>query len=580
MDQLPSHFHQEYSKSPAETFEQKYLLKLQQNYENILLSFSNKQKDGKVQRTEKEQVITQTFKTLSTGLSHHTGFDFGERQKAVLKLKLARHFQQNTSISSSLFDAIIESPKFLATDKGTLTRLLEVHEEKTVQKIAEIRRRKAEQTGEQRVNPYEALFTTVSGNYYLARLLNMPHLEEESTYIKHCVGTTDSYINKMKRGEIEILSLRHMPTIDPHTGQRSEDPPVMTIEYHPQTGVIEQMKKKDDEHLTPEDPFYPDVIDALKQLRLTHNDIGKIRDIRKIAPSELEQIPVTDGSLLTDHGEITLHDFNPKEDVFVLKIGKMDIGPHTPKQDTVKLLKLIDQIEVSPEQLSYSPDEITPQTRVYLGPIVKTRKNQETGEEELIPEYKDLFQRLPETLEHIYTSFPEGRIRREHIEIGGKDERELKNLLERNGHRFDYVEWMLEHDDFKRSLREADPKQLDWKKWKLKSLEEAKLVRLRVEDLGFSSGATTDQIYARAEELGLELCPPEVGPQFRLQYVNQPMNKYVYVGMKQISGSGGDERVFSVERYGGGSWLSSLWAEPMHEWMAHSQFLFRLRKKL
>src|SRR3990167_8484412 len=142
------------------------------------------------------------------------------------------------------------------------------------------------------------------------------------------------------------------------------------------------MKKKDDEYLTPEDPFYPDVIDALKQLRLTHNDTGKVRDIRKIAHSELEQIPVTDGSLLTDHGEITLHDFNPKEDVFVLKIGKMDIGPHTPKEDMVKLLKLIDQIKVSPEQLSYSLDEITPQTRVYLGPIAKTRKNQETGEEE------------------------------------------------------------------------------------------------------------------------------------------------------------------------------------------------------
>lgn len=138
---------------------------------------------------------------------------------------------------------------------------------------------------------------------------------------------------------------------------------------------------------------------------------------------------------------------------------------------------------------------------------------------------------------------------------------------------------MMANEDFKRSLREPDPKQPDWKKWKLKSPEEAKLIRLRVGDLGFPGGATTDQIFAKAQELGLELCPPEVGPQFRLQYVNQPMNEYVYVGMKQISDSGGYPHVFDVGRRDGGSWLSSDWAGPADQWDADNEFVVRLRKK-
>jgi len=57
------------------------------------------------------------------------------------------------------------------------------------------------------------------------------------------------------------------------------------------------------------------------------------------------------------------------------------------------------------------------------------------------------------------------------------------------------------------------------------------------------------------------------------------MNEYVHVGMKQISGSGGDRHVFRVARDGDGSWLHSGWAKPTRRWDACSQFVFRLRKK-
>ncbi len=239
-------------------FEQKYLAKINQEYQKTLGTFSEQERAGK------ERLMNDTFNTLAERLKavereaaqgeDEKPFVFGERQKAVLKLKIARHFQNNDAVDANvLYDAIIESPKFISTDKGSLHRLFEVHEEKTLIKIAEIRKRKAEQTGEG-FNPWENFFTTKSGKYYVARLLNMPHLEEESEYMDHCVGTSTSYINQMKRGEIEILSFRNVPTIDRKNNRlNNDDGPIMTIEYNFRTGVIEQMKKHSDEYLTSDD---------------------------------------------------------------------------------------------------------------------------------------------------------------------------------------------------------------------------------------------------------------------------------------------------------------------------------------
>src|SRR5262249_27729122 len=47
-------------------------------------------------------------------------------------------------------------------------------------------------------------------------------------------------------------------------------------------------------------------------------------------------------------------------------------------------------------------------------------------------------------------------------------------------------------------------------------------VELTIRDLGFARGATIAEIYARAAALGLGLCPLELGPHLRLQYLDQP----------------------------------------------------------
>ena len=227
------------------------------------ISLTEEQKN----RKNKERAITDAFQTTSNRLSSKEDFEFSDRQKAILKLKLARYFQNNETVDiNTLFDAIIESPKFINTNKGSFHQLFEIHEQKTLQKIAEIRKQRAEIKGKEKNNPYEALFETESGNYYMARLFNMPHLQEESEYMKHCVGTSDSYVNKIKRGEVEILFFRNAPKINKNTQKLEGDTPIMTIEYNLKTKTIEQIKKYNDEYLDKNDLYFNDVVDALKQL--------------------------------------------------------------------------------------------------------------------------------------------------------------------------------------------------------------------------------------------------------------------------------------------------------------------------
>lgn len=67
------------------------------------------------------------------------------------------------------------------------------------------------------------------------------------------------------------------------------------------------------------------------------------------------------------------------------------------------------------------------------------------------------------------------------------------------------------------------------------------LVVLSVSELGFGmTGAPIKAIYARAQALGFALCPPEVGPQLRLQYLEQPKGNILHIAMQPIAKYDGD----------------------------------------
>ncbi|MBI2524112.1 hypothetical protein HYW11_02775 [Candidatus Peregrinibacteria bacterium] len=215
----------------------------------------------------------------------------------------------------------------------------------------------------------------------------------------------------------------------------------------------------------------------------------------------------------------------------------------------------------TPDEIAHKPGDISEHTKAYIGPL-------QPGIFTLLAQHK---------IEHIYTSFPEGRIRRESLEIGTLTAKELETKLDehdaqgnRRFHMSDYARSMLRHRYFTT----------------LKNSESLTLIRLTVRDLGFPNGATTEQILGdpkkgttgRMQELGLELCPAEVGPHYRLSHTEQPMNEWSYIGMKPITDSDGDPHVFVIARLGNGRWLRDGWAWPGGPWSPAFEFVFCLRK--
>ena len=119
-------------------------------------------------------------------------------------------------------------------------------------------------------------------------------------------------------------------------------------------------------------------------------------------------------------------------------------------------------------------------------------------------------------------------------------------------------------------------------------------VRLRVVDLGFATGALTREIMGSVEDrdvfghaapftggrctqLGLDLCPPQVGPELRLQYSEQPLGERVFVAMKPINASDGEPRIFVIEHNANGMSLDAVRARPGDEWPPDAIFVFCAR---
>ncbi len=181
-------------------------------------------------------------------------------------------------------------------------------------------------------------------------------------------------------------------------------------------------------------------------------------------------------------------------------------------------------LDVAPEEIAWSKSEIDPiLTRAYIGPL-----------------FPGVFE--IKNLEHLYTTFPAREITTTTLEVGGKTPKQYATELTKAGFKiYDYAQQMLDRAE-KEKLFVAKRSEKD-------------IVRLTVADLGFSNGATNQQIWDRGIELGLDLCPPEVGPELRLSMKDQPQGDYVVVMMKPIAVAGGGLDAFGVYARGGDRWL-------------------------
>ena len=93
--------------------------------------------------------------------------------------------------------------------------------------------------------------------------------------------------------------------------------------------------------------------------------------------------------------------------------------------------------------------------------------------------------------------------------------------------------------------------------------------------LGFRSGtASLGEIYARAQQLGFGLAAAEIGPQLRLQYLDQPLSDSLIIGMAPIRTWNGEPVILTVANGGAGLILIGQDGSAEAQIPVASRFLF------
>jgi len=121
---------------------------------------------------------------------------------------------------------------------------------------------------------------------------------------------------------------------------------------------------------------------------------------------------------------------------------------------------------------------------------------------------------------------------------------------------------------------------------------EVELVNETIAGLGFKglnsrgrpiTGASSRELYSRAKDLGLDLCPAEVGPQLCRQYSNHPnvgLPSVLVIGMNPITTTPGpdwqciDSLFVLYENKNRNPTLMALKAAPGTRWAADERFVF------
>jgi len=80
--------------------------------------------------------------------------------------------------------------------------------------------------------------------------------------------------------------------------------------------------------------------------------------------------------------------------------------------------------------------------------------------------------------------------------------------------------------------------------------------------LGHPNGCTVKESFTALKNIGAVKLPPEAGPQYRLQYADQPFGESRYMYMDPIVSLHGNREVFCVKRDDSDRWLDSRFAHP------------------
>ena len=112
-------------------------------------------------------------------------------------------------------------------------------------------------------------------------------------------------------------------------------------------------------------------------------------------------------------------------------------------------------------------------------------------------------------------------------------------------------------------------------------------VEITVASLGLVQGATMDNILARAGQLGLSLCPLELGPYLRLHYLDQPEGFLghplsphtappgsVTIASRQLAADENTPKGFYLRRINGVLWLRGYRSGSDHVWSPGDRLVF------
>jgi hypothetical protein len=103
--------------------------------------------------------------------------------------------------------------------------------------------------------------------------------------------------------------------------------------------------------------------------------------------------------------------------------------------------------------------------------------------------------------------------------------------------------------------------------------EELELAVLSVADLGVeATAASLSNVYKRARQIGLEPCPPEVGPQLRLDYHDQPLGDALHIAMLPVATYDGRLTILALANFGSG--LSLIGGDGRPDFMLPPMFRF------
>jgi len=99
-----------------------------------------------------------------------------------------------------------------------------------------------------------------------------------------------------------------------------------------------------------------------------------------------------------------------------------------------------------------------------------------------------------------------------------------------------------------------------------------------VKELTGKDRSVSHEINKAIRSKGYELCPAEVGPQLRLQYLDQPNGEWIRVAMEPIADSHGLLRIFYVGYVADERWLRGVNGHRDNEWDGDTVFIFVSRK--